>query len=667
MSNAALQLPEQAPERNPLNAHADSNRVRLPDADGSSGVSCLVFDGRDASLAEQGMREKSAGWRETIGTTGAISELWEQEEFHATFLPLLQRCLGGQSLSHEIQIALPTAGWRRFELNLYPCTIGGHLQAVTVIRDVTERTRAESDLRLLLQIVHVLSTSTDLAVATTTILERLCEASGWPIGEVWIPTPDGSLQLFSAARRPGCRACEQFLLASLGLTFPRDQGLPGQLWADGSPTFIPSLDSSRQFLRSESAESAGFTSAFAIPLKSNEHTVALMLFFLSEARPPDAAWLTLARAVAAEFGTVFQREWTQEQLDCFFNRSLDMHCLAGFDGYFKRVNPAWARTLGYTTAELLKRPCVELIHSDDRPLFMEMLGKLSRGLDLTAIELRCLCQDGSIKWTLWSATSLPSQQLIVATSRDTSERKRTEIAVLQSEEHYRDLFHQAYQMQENLRRLSDRMLEIQEQERSRISRDLHDEVGQSLTAINMNLAVLRNTLAGGPMEIERRISDTQRLIEHTMATIHNFSRELRPAMLDDLGLMPALRTYVQSFIERTGLSVHLHAGGDDEVEHLGPERKVVIYRVVQEGLNNIAKHAAASEAEVRIAGAPREVKLEIRDNGRGFSQHQSNESSSGLGLLGLAERVRLVGGEFSIASAPGQGTILHASIPITDA
>src|SRR5258708_7164781 len=154
---------------------------------------------------------------------------------------------------------------------------------------------------------------------------------------------------------------------------------------------------------------------------------------------------------------ITERKHAEEQLDRFFNRSLDMHCLAGFDGYLKRVNPAWERTLGFTNEELFSRPYLEFVYPDDRPGVTQELLRLQQGKEITAFEMRCRCRDGAVKWTLWNATTLPSQRLIIATGRDITERKRTEEAVQHSEEHYRELFHQAYQMQENLRRLSARI------------------------------------------------------------------------------------------------------------------------------------------------------------------------------------------------------------------
>ncbi|MDB6115216.1 MAG: domain S-box-containing protein [Lacunisphaera sp.] len=592
-----------------------------------------------------------------------IAELWDRPDFLAQFPPLARRCLEGEEQHFEAGFDCPQSGPRRFEINLYPGPMPELRQAIVVIRDITARKRVENHLQLLLEIVHLLSFSPDLASATTSILKRLCAVSMWPLGEVWIPTPDGAIELFSAAHRADFAAGAKFHRETGGLTLRIGEGLLAELWG-GNPAFIPDLAVDPAVFRAPAAAEAGFQSAFAIPLKSGEHTLALMLFFLTGDQRPDGHWMSLAHAIAAELGAVFNRERMQEQLDSFFNHSLDMHCLAGLDGFLKRVNPAWTRTLGYSTGELLSRPLIELIHPEDRPLFLEKISRLADGEDLTALEVRCVCRDDSTKWTLWNATPLPTQHLIIATSRDITERKRTENAVLQSEEHYRDLFHQAFQMQENLRKMSDRVLKIQEHERSRISRDLHDEVGQALTAINMNLAVLRNMLVGSPPDVERRVADTQSLIEQTMGSIHNFSRELRPAMLDDLGLLPALRNYVKSFIERTSIAIQLDATQSEIIEQLDSERKTVVYRIVQEGLNNVAKHAGAKRVEIVIAGSMHDVRLQVADDGKGFSLGTQPEASpKQLGLLGLAERARLVGGEFAIASLPERGTILRATIP----
>jgi len=519
-----------------------------------------------------------------------------------------------------------------------------------------------AQLQLLLDSAHLLNESPDLAAAATSIIQRFCAASGWLLGEMWVPTPGDALELFCTGQGPPVRG-RRFPVAVPGQTLRLSAEMHQRLWS-GQPVFVPDLFVDPEAFRAKAAARAGFRSAYVVPLKGSDQTHALLLFFLGSEQPPAPPWAEMAGGIAAELAAVFQRERMQEQLNSFFNRSVDMHCLAGFDGFLKRVNPAWTRTLGYAQDELLTRPLIEFVHPEDRPLLLEHFAVLGHGEVLAGVEVRCLCKDESVKWTLWSASPLPSQHLVVATSRDITARKLTEASVAQSEEHYRDLFHQAFQMQDNLRRMSDRLLKIQEHERARISRDLHDEVGQALTAINMNLAILRNALVGCAPEMEHRISDTQELIENTMDTIHNFSRELRPAMLDDLGLLPALRNYVKIFTERTRIQVQLAIEGQPYVEELDSDRKTVIYRIVQEGLNNVVKHAQATRVDVTVRGSRENVHLEVADNGCGFRLGDRPDSApQQLGLLGLAERARLVGGEFVVASIPGRGTTLRATVP----
>lgn len=248
--------------------------------------------------------------------------------------------------------------------------------------------------------------------------------------------------------------------------------------------------------------------------------------------------------------------------------------------------------------------------------------------------------------------------------REISVRKQAEKELRESEEHYRELLVQARMMQENLRYLSCQILNVQEEERKRISRELHDEVGQALTAVNVNLAVLKKA-ANGHVPLRQKIQDAQQLLERTMQTVHNFSRELRPAMLDDLGLVPALRSFVKDFSGRTGVSVHFNASAD--VEKMETDQKTVFYRVAQEALTNIAKHAQATEGRVLLRRHGQGIRMEVRDNGKSFcvADHLApdKKGKKRLGLIGIQERVRLANGKCELESTPGKGTRIRIWIP----
>lgn len=244
-----------------------------------------------------------------------------------------------------------------------------------------------------------------------------------------------------------------------------------------------------------------------------------------------------------------------------------------------------------------------------------------------------------------------------------AQRRRTEKALRESERHLRDLFDEAHRMEESLRGLSNQILHAQEEERKRVSRELHDDVGQSLVGVSVTLAALRMETAAKNGGIEKKLEEAQRLLEEAMMTVHDFARELRPATLDQLGLLPALRSYLEDFAKRTGLRVELN--GHPDAEALDGDRRLVLYRIAQESLTNVAKHARATGVKVTIAKVHTGITLEIADNGKSFQQKKGTapKPTQRLGLLGMQERVRLVNGTFDVRAFPGKGTTVIATVP----
>ena len=340
--------------------------------------------------------------------------------------------------------------------------------------------------------------------------------------------------------------------------------------------------------------------------------------------------------------------------------------MAGFDGYLKRVNPAWKNILGYKPEKLLAMPYVDWIHPEERAAAQAEFQRLEAGATIVLFEVRARSNDGSYRWTQWTATPAPNENIFYAIGRDITQRKRAEEALRKSEEHFRDLFNEAKAMQEKLRELSSKVLHAQEEERKRISRELHDEVGQALTAISVNLQLLKQKAAKiGNKDLDTTVAETQSLLEQTMHNVHRFSYELRPAMLDDLGLVIALRWYIRAFAKRTSIKLNFRA--DSVVEQLAGEPKTVIYRVVQESLTNVYKYADATRVAVIVKKSDDTIRLTVRDNGKGFRPDQldlSSKDKSGMGLMGMQERLRLVNGQFSVESEPGKGTAIRATIPL---
>lgn len=200
------------------------------------------------------------------------------------------------------------------------------------------------------------------------------------------------------------------------------------------------------------------------------------------------------------------------------------------------------------------------------------------------------------------------------------------------------------------------VLKAQEEERRRVARDLHDEVNQALTAILLRLEALSHDT---PPERAAELAEVKSLASQAMDELLNLARQLRPTALDDHGLVPAIEAQMKGFGDRTGILARLDASGD--TTELDEEKQTVIYRVAQEALANAGRHAQARHVEVSLAVADHAAELRVRDDGVGFDPVSSR--AGGLGLEGMAERARLVGGELDLRSSPGSGTELTLRVP----
>jgi two-component system, NarL family, sensor histidine kinase UhpB len=236
----------------------------------------------------------------------------------------------------------------------------------------------------------------------------------------------------------------------------------------------------------------------------------------------------------------------------------------------------------------------------------------------------------------------PARQPLKASRRDSAETRRLEAA-----------FNRMVGRLETERRAAGRAgIQAQERERRRIAQDLHDEVNQALTAVSLRLQA---SIQQAPPELRRELIETKRLSTQAMEELLVLARQLRPALLDDHGLMAALHSQVRDFGDQTGIRAAFHPRG--AVPQLTPEQQLVIYRVTQESLSNIAQHASAHKVDVELSFIGNTV-LRISDNGRGFTE----ERDGGLGLSGMRERALLIGGRLSIWSGNGQGTRVELTL-----
>ena len=327
-----------------------------------------------------------------------------------------------------------------------------------------------------------------------------------------------------------------------------------------------------------------------------------------------------------------------------------------FDGTFERVNPRLCELLGYPADELLKVKVTDITHPDDVTRTAQLVRKLSaQERDFFAIEKRYLRKDGGLIWAL-STVSL---------MRDREGRPQSLIAIVEDISVQKEAQRALGQREAELRALTARLNAAREEEAKRIARELHDELGQVLTAITMAMADAQRQLAdrNGTLpadEMQRHLASMRALLDQAMATTRRVCTELRPALLDELGLVPALERQACDFEARTGVSCRIKV--PERPAEIGGDVATALFRILQELLTNVARHGHATEVTVDLTTSGEEICLTVQDNGRGVTEAEASKSS-GLGLVGIRERALALGGRVSFEGAEGDGTRVRVVVP----
>jgi signal transduction histidine kinase len=292
------------------------------------------------------------------------------------------------------------------------------------------------------------------------------------------------------------------------------------------------------------------------------------------------------------------------------------------------------------------------VNSDDRLIFQQYIERRKYVKDY---ELKLRKKDGTSIECLVSASARKKSDGTIlgyqGVIRDITENKRAEEELLRHQKH--------------LRHLSSQLIEAQEKERKRISLELHDEMGQALTAIGLGLKEIEEKLPSDLyLTMEGILADMNSIIERASEQVSELSLDLRPSMLDDLGLIPTLRWYFNKIGKRTNLEIKFESIHLDE--RLDPDLETVLYRISQEALNNIIKHADATNVMVRLERKQDSIALYIKDDGKGFDVQKTlmDQLKGRIGLLGMQERASIMRGSLSIQSRKGHGTVILAEMPV---
>lgn len=317
------------------------------------------------------------------------------------------------------------------------------------------------------------------------------------------------------------------------------------------------------------------------------------------------------------------------------------------------ANQAVYTHLGVKPEDIIGKYCPLIIHGTDHP-FEGCPLEEAAGKDV-AIE-RDLLDKKTGRWVRSSV--FPIKKM-------TPDGKRAYLHMVADITQQKQAEEQLKDSHERLRRLSSHLESVREEEKKKIARDLHDETSQLLASLNAHLQAAFETLPVEAHKTQTLIKRSQELSLQILDELHKLIYDLRPALLDELGLLPAISSLADSHLREAGIKFNLKTSG--QVSRLSPDLEITLFRVIQETFTNIVKHARASRVQINMDFRKAKLKITIKDNGRGFDVNEVNLSKTrprGLGLLNMEERIKLVDGSWLIHSAPGSGTQITIEVPL---
>lgn len=550
-------------------------------------------------------------------------------------------------------------------MSLRPVKLRGQLCWQAMVEDITDRLRTEDELQRRTRSLEMLSAVAMAANqadrvedAVRTVLREVCEATGWTLGHAFrVESGAGGPRLADTGIWHDTRPERQagFRLASLDCE-KLCASLPGLVLNAAAPLWISPLEEAPNFRRRAAARDAGLRMGVACPVRTGQEVVAVLEFFSTDQAPPDAALVDLLAVLGVQLGRTIERVGAAEQLrrqkefsDELIRSSFDGIVAYDLDLRYTVWNPGMQRIAGVPAEAALGRIAHELFP------FLEASGELAfmrgalEGREVDALDRSYEVPQANRKGYFeahYSPLRDADGRIVggLGTVREITERKRAE---------------------DRMRDLSKRLLDAQETERRRVARELHDGVNQILSASRMKI----EALAQDASDTEAAGKDLRRaseLVDQAIGEIRRISHNLGPAVLDDLGLAAAVRSACDEFRKQSGLALSLRCSRLPA--RMPAPVELAVFRILQEALNNVARHAQAARVNVRVAATARALTLRVSDDGRGIAKSKDGTRlrlRGGLGLDNMRERAELVGGDFEVHTQPGKGTELRVRIPIT--
>ncbi|MGH9673911.1 MAG: response regulator, partial [Bryobacteraceae bacterium] len=512
-------------------------------------------------------------------------------------------------------------------------------------------------------VTRLLAESANLKGSAPRILEAVCRTLDWEWGALWI-VDSGAAQLRCVETwRPPSTETTEFEIESRRRTFAPGAGLPGRVWQSKQPAWIEDVSGDGNFPRVALAMKIGLRAAFGFPVVLAGEALAVMEFFSREIRQPDEELLRMFSSIGSQIGQFIERTRAEQERDRFFNLSLDMLAVASFDGYFKRVNHAFERTLGHTPEEMLAKPFLDFVHPDDRESTLAEVARLSTGAYVICFRNRYRTRDGSWRWLEWNGVASVPEQQIYAVARDITERLAAEETLKQS----RDAAEQANRAKTDFL--------------ARISHEIR-------TPMNAIIG-MSDLLSATTLDAEQReyVCIFHRAGENLLKLLDDVL-DLSKVEADHLEL-ERIDFDVAEVVEKTAelIAMRAHEKGLELVCQIDPgvpERLSGdpnrLRQVLVNLLGNAVKFTEKGEVVLRVSramAAERDgtLRFSISDTGIGipagklesvfdaFLQADASTSrkygGTGLGLTIAQRLVELMGGRIGVESQEGAGTTFH--------
>ncbi len=563
------------------------------------------------------------------------------------------------------------------EISLASIKIKNSWYASGIIRDITERKRAEeeakNDEKRLSSLVKISQSETKtLRELLDVALEEIVHLSDSKFGYIFYYNKDKEefvLHAWSKAVMRLCTIPDPPTVYQLAKT-----GIWGEAVRQRRPLIINDFSAPNPLKKGYPKGHAPLYRFMTVPVFNYGRIVAVVGVANKETDYTEADVRQLSLVMDALWNTVERKraeddlKISEERFRTIFDTAIDGLILLDTEQgpipIIADINNAACMMNEHSREELIGKPMTFLDYADSSQMKFDVIEKMRSGKTAT-YETKHIRRNGSMFPIEVSARliHIGGRPYILAINRDITERKRAETALLKAHDELEHLVKkrtvELTMANEQLRNLSLHLQNVRENERTMIAREVHDELGQALTAIKMDLTLLRKRMSRDDKSIVKKTETITGLVETTIQTVKRISTDLRPGILDHLGLTAAIEWQAQEFEKRTGIACT--AVFEPEEVILDKDRTTTVFRIFQETLTNVARHAKATKVAVLLKAQDDILELHVKDNGKGITEKQISDPKS-LGLLGIAERVNYWGGSLTIHGTRKKGTVIVARI-----